>query len=242
MKKIICLLLTVLMVVSILTSCVGMIDNITLKKAKELLNEGSYVEAIEAIDGLNNKSAGESIREEIYEKMEQEVTDLMEGGDYVKAQKKLEKYAVLPQYDELQEYIKYETIALTCLYNIKPSMKNPNSLQLLNIYFYEPENDSAYPNVITNQSGQNGFGGYATNYTTYSVEDLSVFGSCNSLDADDLKDTTELLIALAISLVLERPKIDAKVDVTRINNVLSSGKTAKLDVEQYAKKSINNEG
>ena len=237
MKKLICCLLLISIMLASLVSCNAIAeskDKKILKNVASLISEGSYTEALSALETLKDPQKGESLKEDIFDKMENEIVSLMEDGDYIKAQKKLDKYTALPNYVELSNSIKYETLALYALMNLRPRLKNPNSLQATEVLFFESTENAAYPGIITTTSGQNGFGGYSTNYTLFQAQDMSVAGSCSSLDADKLSDYSDKLICLLItSLLTGGHKINQKVDINRINLVLSSGKTPKLDIEQY---------
>ena len=235
LRKSICIYLIIALLSSLLVSCSALSeskDKSILKNVKSLISENSYLEALDTLKDLNDPSKGDSLKEDIYDGMEKEITDLMKEGDYIKAQKKLDKYNMIPQYSSLAESLKYETFALYALMDLRPSLKNPSSLQVSEVLFFGATEDSEYPGMTLTTSGQNGFGGYATNYTMISAKDLTVVGSCSSLDVDKLSDYSEKLICVLIMALLEGgTKMNIKVDINRLNAVLSSGVTPKLDIE-----------
>ena len=205
------------------------------QKASGLLDNEEYTDAIRILESLGSYGKSKTTLKNTYKALSEEIYELMEDGDYIEAQALLDSYDFLPDRDEIQEKIIYESFALTCLMNLKPRYKNPNSLQANSIEFHESSNP--YPLVVIHESGQNGFGGYSTSYSLYTDKDLSIIGTCSSLDKDDydasdLDDLAELLICITIN-GMTNELIDADFDLGRINRILSNALTPKLNIKQY---------
>lgn len=211
--------------------------------ARKLIDEGNYKEAVQKLNGIKQSDETAELFELVNEKVEEYIEEIMSTGDYVKAYKKLNEYNTIPVYDKLSEKIKYESIAVKCLLNLKPILKNPNSLQANSISFYKSDSDDAvYPYVIINSSGQNGFGGYANSYSIFSEKDLSYAGSCSSLDFDDynLKDEDDLYESIVCAIVLlykEKEELSVDLDLHRINKIFSDNISPNVEVEQFAENS-----
>jgi RNA polymerase subunit RPABC4/transcription elongation factor Spt4 len=210
------------------------------KEITDLLDQNKYDEAkklLQKYKTIRNYTELENIiQQREFDYIETEIENLMQNGDYIGAQEYLNRYSDHPKRQELQETIVYESIALQCIKSLKPSMKNPSSLQINYIEFYHIE-DKPYPAVIILGSGQNGFGGYANSYSLFDTETLDLFGTCRSLDPDELKncDLSEVTIAALILLTRsEKEKIEANCNIERINSIIQNSITPKIDVTRYA--------
>ena len=208
-----------------------------IENARQLADDGDYAQAVEMLTDLDKPEKTQSLLEDIYEKMEDEVHALMDKGEYIKAQKLLNDYSALPSHDQLRDEIKYESFALACLYDLRPYMKNPNSLQANTIEFYKSTDGDPYPSVVICESGQNGFGGYSISYILFDSEDLTVYGSCDSLDEDsyDLEDDDDFLEWFVASMINDlTDQLPASFSLNRINSLLSGNITPNIDISQYA--------
>ena len=162
------------------------------------------------------------------ETVTKKVTLTMDTGNYVEALSLLNRNKRVANYSELYDLIKFESIVLECILNLKPLMKNPSSLQITRVDIYR--NEREYPSIIIYSSGQNGFGGYSTSISTFSCTDLTHINSISSLDPDDLdsKDDSYLLdlatIVLITDLLDDNKKYNVDIDLNRINNCIQNSK------------------
>ena len=163
------------------------------------------------------------------------IDDNMEAGNYIRAQELLNHVPYLDDYFNTQEYIIYETFALSAASDLRKIYKNPSSLQIQSIDFYENPS-SRYPYCVASCSGQNGFGGYSSSYSyfevTNSANSYSCQGSCESLYTYLNDDFSDILVAMEINDIVENKKIGS-VDLARINRILSSGQSIYIDIALY---------
>lgn len=191
-----------------------------------------------ALDYLNefpDIPAYDTLLAEIYARVEDDIYTLMDDGEYIKAQELLLACGFLPNYEAIGSQIMYETFIIQCTFDLRPLMKNPSSLQINSVEFYNTGAD--YPAVVVNDSGQNGFGGYSNSYVLFDDDDLTYLGSVTTLDTDDLDDVADLLIAYLIISYRGNEDYavnDAVFDLARINAFLPSGKMPNIDITQYA--------
>lgn len=229
----------------IVGSLIFLRPQIACSSARKMISEGNYKEAVKILSSIKQTEKTEELIELVNEKVEESIEEIMFSGDYVKALKKLNDYSSLSVYDKLLEEIKYESIAVTCLLNLKPILKNPNSLQANSISFYKSGSDEEkhpYPSIIINSSGQNGFGGYSTSYSIYSIDDLEYLGSCSSLDYDDYNlnnddEKYEAAVCFLVLITMDREPLNVNIDLNRINKILSDNITPNVEVEQFAESS-----
>lgn len=208
-----------------------LLQNESAQKALDYLNEYDFI-----------PNYG-SLLSEIYERMEDDIYALMDEGEYIDAQALLLEYSFLPNYETLGLQIKYETFIIQCAFDLRPMMKNPSSLQVNSVEFYNTDAD--YPTVVINESGQNGFGGYSTGYVLFDDDDLTYIGSVSSLDTSDLDDYVDKMIAFLILAYRSNEDYavtDAVFDLSRINSFLPSGKMPNIDITQYASSASTDEG
>lgn len=206
---------------------------------EEAADDEDYVKIDELLGNAQWHPDYEELSEENNEALSESIVALMDEGDYAAASKMLKKVSEHPDFKELQEMITAESWIWTCINNLKPVMKNPRSLQINSVEIYEPYDDGAeYPVIILCESGQNGFGGYATSYTVYDDEDLSLFGSTSSLSDPD--DFNEMLIVAIIEGYRKTTEIRYEYDLNRINKLLSDGVSVKTDLQTYELGSYKN--
>lgn len=165
-----------------------------------------------------------------------EIKSYMDSGNYVEAQNLLSALPDGEEKNQMQEQIKYESFTLHCIMELKPNMKNPRSLQINEVYFYADSGKSEYPACVIRESGQNGFGGFNLSYSYFTKSDLSLYGTCPSLDESDydVKDVDDFLDYLTYSLIkYSKNPIDCTVDLNRINKLLSDDVSVNVDITQY---------
>ena len=90
---------------------------------------------------------------------------------------------------------------------------------------------------MINVSAQNGFGGYSTRYFLFSPADLTVLGSCPTLNVNDydMNDEEELLERIICAMITSfKTELPVSYDMNRLNLILASGKTPKTDLSKFA--------
>lgn len=208
-------------------------------EVKSLLDDGSPKDALEYLNEYNFIPNYDKVLENIYEGMENEIFALMDEGEYIKAQELLDAYDFLPSHETLAAQIKYESFILFSAFDLRPLMKNPSSLQINTVEFYD--DGEIYPTIVINDSGQNGFGGYSTSYVLFFGDDLNYTGSTTTLDISETE--YESLEYYTASIIFMYRKIDdyavtdAVYDLARINSFLPSGNMPNIDITQYARQS-----
>lgn len=148
---------------------------------------------------------------------------LLEKGKYEDVNKILSKITDYKDVKTIQKQIKYESIVYTCITDLKKHLKNPDSVQVYEVTFYESDEKNK-PTCIIRYGAQNGFGGNGTGYAFFSCEDYTIVGSCDSLDKDeiDTDDYSELITCLAINAIMESCTKVGEVDLSRIKTVLKN--------------------
>lgn len=170
-----------------------------------------------------------------------EAIALLEEGKYEEANNLLN---TIPDYEDvatLQEQISYESRVFQCIDSLEEYMKNPDSLQIYDVYFYSKEyNDtvevtdrlkevmdglisvtSDEPIIIINYGAENGLGGISTGYAMflYLTEDYKFIGSSDTLDEEEAyEDDKE--ICSAMNTVIDYFKPTGNIDLDRIKKIL----------------------
>ena len=198
----------------------------------KLIEDGKSSDALELLNTYAFLPSYNDLQSNIYKSVETAVFSLMDQGEYIEAQALLEKNNFITNYDSLARQIKFETLILQCVFNLRPLMKNPSSLQINEVEIYDIKTE--YPAFVFSQSGQNGFGGYSSSYVAFSSSDLDYIGSCKSIYDPDEDDVVERLIALLIKGYRDKSEtIEAPYDLARINSFIPSGKKPNINFEQY---------
>lgn len=199
----------------------------------ELLDDEDYKEALKLLEQWETLPAYTELTDEA---LEGRVEELMNDGEYTDALAVLDDHKSVSNNEKLYNKVKWESIILECAFNLRPSMKNPTSLQITSIEAYDTSaSDASYPAIILQSSGQNGFGGYSTSLVAFSTTDLSLLGSTSTMDIDDADDYTELLIIYLIETYRESGKDISYLafDLSRINSFLGSGKKPELNITAF---------
>jgi len=165
-------------------------------------------------------------------------------GDYESAYIEIKDFTEFPNAQKLLVEIYYETRLFEGINNYKSKLKNPDSLSINDVSVcYKDKWDKAEPMYVFTASGQNGFGGYATNYVLITYSDSkkahSYLASCSSLSVSDIDkdDMSEALNLAMVSVALEDPKIENVVNLDRVNKIISeknSGKVKRVNALTYA--------
>jgi RNA polymerase subunit RPABC4/transcription elongation factor Spt4 len=145
---------------------------------------------------------------------------LLEKGNYEDANKMLSKITDYKDVKTIQKQIKYESIVYTCINDFKKYLKNPDSLQMYEVTFYE---DAKKPTCVIEYGAQNGFGGNNMGYALFSAEDHTLIGTCDTLDKSeiDLDEYSDLITCIAINVLQEDTPV-GEVDLSRIKTVLKN--------------------
>ena len=207
----------------------GIVEN----NVEELLDEENYKGALTLLKQWEALTEYDQLTNEA---LKGRMEELMNDGEYTDALTILDDHSSASNYEELYKTVKWESIILECAFNLRPSMKNPTSLQINSVEVYDTsDSDASYPAIILQSSGQNGFGGYSTSLVAFSTTDLSLLGSTSTMDSDDADTYTELLIIYLIETYRDSGNEikDCAFDLSRINSFLSSGKKPKLDIKAF---------
>lgn len=202
-------------------------------RVEELIAESEYKEAFKLLSDHGSAGNCQTLSKTV---LEEQVEELMNNGEYTDALTILDDHKSVSNYEELYNKVKWESIILECAFDLRPSMKNPTSLQITSVEAYETSaSDASYPAIILQSSGQNGFGGYSTSLVAFSTTDLSFLGSTSTMDSDDADSYTELLVIILIEGYRESGNkiTDFEFDLSRINSFLSSGKKPELNITAF---------
>lgn len=181
----------------------------------------------------------ESQNEATYE----EAIGLLEKGKYEDGNNLLQTISGYKDVDAILEQIKWESMVYECITDIRQYLKNPDSLQVYEVVFYDgykSDLDEAKKKVmedlvklgdgkpicVMRRGGQNGFGGNTTGYSLFYCVDgtYEYVGSCDSLDEDkiDEDDDEELAICGLINLYKDNLETVGDVDLTRIRTIIKN--------------------
>lgn len=209
------------------------------EELESYLEDAHYEKARKILEELPDTSECDELKEMLYDSIEDGISALMDAGDYIAAQKLLDESEELPNFALLQEQIKYESLILNCAFDLRPHLNNPASLQINWVEIYPGDSDDKYPALVYFYSGQNGFGGTSAKYGVSSRADATHLGGTESLDTDDLDDYSEMLVAILINAYREESELSVFFNLNRVNTLLAAGNMPKIDITQYASKTVS---
>lgn len=178
-----------------------------------------------------------------------EAVALLETGKYEQANELFDTIQNYKDVSAIQEQLKYESYAYSCINSLKKYLKNPDSYQPYEIKFYsstggekksidsgeneisEEVEDDKLPTCIMHYGAQNGFGGNTTGYAIFSYDSdnsqYELLGTCDSLDKDDYDkddedDVYDLFICGIINLYRDGGDTIGSVDLGRLKVVLKN--------------------
>lgn len=172
-----------------------------------------------------------------------EAVELLEKGKYEDANKLLHDISGYEDVDTILEQIKWESRVYECITDIRQYLKNPDSLQVYEVVFYDGYKADVdetkktamedlvklagdEPICVMHRGGQNGFGGNTTGYSLFLYSDgvYKYMGSCDSLNEDDIDedDKEELAICGLINLYKDNLEQVGNVDLSRIKTIIKN--------------------
>lgn len=171
----------------------------------------------------------------------EEAIVLLEKGKYEEANDLLQKITGYEDVDTILEQIKWESRVYECITSVKQYLKNPDSLQIYEVVFYDGykadisetkktamkdllELAGNQPICVMRRGGQNGFGGNTTGYSIFLCSDgtYKYMGSCDTLDEDDIDDKDELVICNMINIYKDNLEQVGNVDLARIKTIIKN--------------------
>lgn len=154
-------------------------------------------------------------------KLYNEALELAENGEYESAYKILKELRYNENNERLKKELKYESMAFECIKSMKNYLKNPDSLQIYEIQFYEYENKQS---CVFRYGAQNGFGGNTTGYALFNEEN-NLIGECKTLDIleyDKYDEYLEILTCANITLLQEKGTKVGELDLARVKRILKN--------------------
>lgn len=173
-----------------------------------------------------------------------EAMTLLEKGKYEEADKMLDSIGGYKDVKTIKEQIKWEAIVYECVTDVRQYLKNPDSLQVYEVAFYDGyksdlddtkkdamedlmklTNDK--PVCVMHRGGQNGFGGNTTGYSLFLYTDDGTYkymGSCDTLNEEDIDDddNEEEAICGLINLYKDNLNQVGDVDLSRIKTIIKN--------------------
>ena len=199
-----------------------------------LLEREKYKESFELLNKISNNPEFETIKSDIYDGQEEKIYELLDKGKYNDGFELLCEITDNPKFDEISGTIIAESWILKGAFDLRQYYKNPSSMQINRVEIYDQEGNTDYPYLVMSTSGQNGFGGYASSYSLFDDDDLTHWGSTNTLDPDSDDDIDDILTAYMIKGVRDNEKLDLPFDLNRVNRILSQNITPDLHIEKHA--------
>lgn len=173
----------------------------------------------------------------------EEAIELLENGKYEDGNKLLKTITGYKDVDIILEQIRWEVKVFECITEIREQLKNPDSLQIYEVSFYngykvgldnETQKDletlvkltGGEPVCIMHISAQNSFGGNTTSYLLFLYKDGSYhyMGSCDDLETKTVgeDDEEELIINGLIKAYKDNLEQVGDVNLSRIKTVIKT--------------------
>lgn len=219
-------------------------QNAIYEKAMKQVDKREYDEAIELLYTIPKYENIETIIADV--EKEKETFDTynsgigyLETGKYAEGIELLNKISDYSDVAQVLNEAKYESYAYSAVSAVKSILKNPDSLSVYEVHFYENDGEDAvtnaegekYPYVIMHIGAQNGFGGNTTSYAgftydnekrAYTLETYTDTLDTEELDEDDEDYFVYYLSALVIKSKLDNGEEIGAINFERFNNVLKS--------------------
>ena len=204
-------------------------DDINYYRAEDLIEHGEYEEASLLLDKIPDHEDPKQLHEKIdYET----ALASLEKGDYETA---YDLFSSLGDYEDAaqqKDIVYYEALAFKSLFNIQTTLKNPASMRVTKVTFYnnsstEGELDAVFEFNATNSYGGS-LGAYGYDLTLYDGEDDSGMISHSAyVDPDDYYD---MLLQSLIDVIRKQEVHETTVDVARMNRLLEGNASFKIDL------------
>lgn len=169
-----------------------------------------------------------------------EAMELLENGKYEDANKLLNSITGYKDVVDIKKQIKWESRVYECITDLKQYLKNPDSLQVYEVAFYDGYKSGISDNTKTamegvmkltggepvcviRDGGQNGFGGNTTGYSVflYNNGSYKYVGDCDTLDEDEV-DEEDKSICQLINIYKDNLKQVGDVDLSRIKSIIKN--------------------
>ena len=181
----------------------------------------------------------------------EEAIALLEKGKYEDGQKLLQTITEYEDVDTILEQIKWESRVYECITDIRQYLKNPDSLQVYEVVFYDGYKADidetkktamedlikladGEPICVMHRGGQNGFGGNTTGYSLFLCSDgvYKYMGSCDTLDEEEIDedDQEDLAICGLINLYKDNLEQVGNVDLGRIKTIIKNDSYSTIKV------------
>ena len=210
--------------------------DIRYQRAEELVAEGKYEEAQQELDKLGDREDPLQLKEQV--KYANALATL-ETGDYETA---YDLFSQLGEYEdavEQKEMVYNEALAFKILFVVQPTLKNPASLRVTDIGFYETGTMvGALFNINASNSYGGNVGGYIYDVDVYDGEDdAGMIDHSSYVRPSDYIDVLEQLIVDRIKM---GTKMEVTVDIARMNRLLESNASFKIDLPFQAEEEVVN--
>ena len=225
-------------------------QKVIYEEAQDLIDDGKYDKAIEKLNSIIDYDGAQDAINEAETGKEKatyvEAENLLEQGKYDDGIELLNTIPDYPDTTETIEQAKYESYAYSAVEAVKGILKNPDSLSVYEVKFYDGFNEddeenteadntdteasentdessesSKYPTVVMHYGAQNGFGGNTTGYVycNYDEEngEYELGGATNELDIDDLDEDDDMYLFYALSARMINEYYDNGIEVGSIN-------------------------
>lgn len=221
------------------------------EEAQDLIDEGKYDKAIEKLNSIIDYDGAQDAINEAKTGKEKatyiEAENLLEQGKYDDGIELLNTIPDYPDSAETIEQAKYESYAYSAVKAVKGILKNPDSLSVYDVKFYDGLNEDddnsesedtetessdgenkdqssdspKYPTVVMHCGAQNGFGGNTEDYAfcVYSEDDGEYIlgGITTELDLEDLDEDDDMYFYYAVTTRMINEYYDNGIEVGSIN-------------------------
>ena len=198
-------------------------------KAAELVEKGDVDEAKLLLDKIPEHEDPRQLHEKI---KYQQALAALELGDYETAYAAFSELGDYEDSAKQKDTVYYEALAFKSLFNVQQTLKNPASLRVTKVSFYDSgsengELDAVYEITATNSYGGS-LGAYAYDFRLYDGTDDS--GMISHSAYADPDDYVELLQQMLVDAILRKTIVETTVDVARMNRLLEGNASFKIDL------------
>ncbi len=207
-----------------------LLDDITYERAVLAVGEQDYEVAQDYLDSIPGHEDPEQLKENI---CYNQALQILETGDYVTAYNMLMTISAYQDSEALANQLYNEALALSCILDYREMLKNPSSLQIYTLEFFDDE-DSANPTVFMEVGATNSYGAMVNGYVLYS--DYEYLASATDLYPNlyswsDANDLLQYYSAMLIREYVDSDEGFGEFDLDRINRLLTAGVTFNIDFD-----------